>query len=94
MAGASGARGVRLYEVVAVVSQSRLGSFVEAWTNIVIGFSINFTANWLILPRFGFHSLTLGKDFEIGLLFTVISLCRSYLLRRSYNRLRIFNASR
>jgi hypothetical protein len=75
------------------VSQSRLGSFVEAWTNIAIGFSINFTANWLILPRFGFHSLTLSKDFEIGLLFTVISLCRSYLLRRFYDKLRIFNAS-
>lgn len=72
------------------MSQSRLGSFIEAWSNIAIGFGINFTANWLILPMFGFHSLTLGKNFEIGLLYTLISLCRSYFLRRLFNRMRAF----
>ncbi len=75
------------------MSQSRTGSLVEACTNIVIGFSINWTANMLILPRFGFHSLTGWIAFEIGLVFTVISLCRSYLLRRFYNKMRLFNAA-
>ena len=68
--------------------QTRLGSFIEAWANIAIGFSINFAANWLILPLFGFHSLTLGKNFEIGLLYTVISLCRSYTVRRVFANLK------
>lgn len=75
------------------MGQSRLGSFAEAWTNIGIGFAINWTANMLILPRFGFHALTAVKAFDIGLVFTVISLCRSYLLRRFYNRLKVFNAA-
>ena len=75
------------------VSQTRLGSFVESWANIAIGFSINFTANWLILPAFGFHSLTLTTNFEIGLLYTLISLCRSFALRRLFNRMRAFNVA-
>ena len=73
--------------------QSRLGSFVEAWANIFVGFSINFTANMLILPRFGFHTLTAEKAFGIGCVFTVISLCRSYIIRRWFNGLRFFNAA-
>lgn len=74
------------------MSQTRLGSFVEAWANIAIGFSINYTANMLILPLFGFHSLTAAKNFEIGLLYTVISLTRSFVLRRYFNGLRFGNA--
>lgn len=72
--------------------QTRLGSIVEAWANIAVGFSINFAANMLILPLFGFKSLTLGKNFEIGLLYTLISLARSYILRRWFNGLRFGNA--
>ena len=70
------------------MSQTRIGSFVESWANIGVGFSVNFTMNLLILPLFGFHSLTLGKNFVIGLLYTVISLCRSFVLRRYFNGLR------
>jgi len=73
--------------------QSRLGSFIEAAANILVGFSINFTANLLILPRFGFHTLTAEKAFGIGCVFTVISLCRSYIIRRYFNGLRFFNAA-
>ena len=65
--------------------QTLLGSFVESWVNILIGFSINFTANMLILPLFGFRDLTLGKNFVIGLLYTVISLVRSFVIRRWFN---------
>lgn len=70
--------------------QSRLGSFVEAWVNIVVGFSINFVANMLIFPLFGFH-ITLGANFVMGVIYTVISLARSYAIRRWFNaRLHLF----
>lgn len=75
------------------MSQTRIGSFVEAWANIAIGFGINFSANLLILPRFGFHSLTAGKAFGIGLVFTAISLARSFILRRYFNGLRFFHVA-
>jgi hypothetical protein len=73
------------------MAQTRLGSFAESWANIGVGFTINFTANWLILPLFGFHSLTLEKNFIIGLLYTLISLTRSYCLRRWFNGLKFGN---
>jgi hypothetical protein len=70
---------------VVVASQTRLGSFIEAWANVLIGFGINFTANLLILPLFGFTSLTIATNFVIGLIYTVISVVRSYVIRRWFN---------
>jgi uncharacterized membrane protein (DUF485 family) len=72
------------------MAQTKLGSFVEAWANIAVGFTINFTANMLILPHFGF-AITAGKAFGIGVIFTAISLARSYVLRRWFNGLRFGN---
>lgn len=69
-------------------SQSKLGSFVEAWGNVAIGFIINFTANLIFLPMFGFSSLTLEKNLCIGGVFTIISVIRSFVLRRFFNSLR------
>jgi hypothetical protein len=70
------------------VSQTRLGSITEAWANIAVGFTINFTANIIILPMFGFYTLTLRNNFIIGMIYTVISLVRSYVLRRWFNGLK------
>ena len=75
--------------------QTRLGSFIEAWANIFVGFSINFCANLLILPLFyGPVAANAGKAFGIGLIFTAISLARSYILRRYFNGLRFGNVAR
>jgi uncharacterized membrane protein (DUF485 family) len=71
--------------------QTKLGSFVEAWANIAIGFAINFAANMLVFPLFGFD-VTAGQAFGIGVIFTAISLARSYVLRRWFNGLRMFTA--
>jgi hypothetical protein len=76
------------------VSQTKLGSIAEAWANIAVGFGINFMANWCILPLFGFHTLTLRMNFEIGLLYTAISLIRSYVLRRWFNGLKFGHDSK
>jgi len=67
------------------MGQTKLGSFIEACVNVFIGFWINFVANLLILPLFGFSSLTLANNFYIGLLYTVISVVRSYAVRRWFN---------
>lgn len=67
------------------MNQSRLGSFIEAWANVLIGFGINFIANLVILPLFGFTSLTLATNFAIGCIYTVISVVRSYVIRRWFN---------
>ena len=66
------------------MKQTRLGSLIEAIVNVVIGFLINWIANLLILPLFGFD-VTPAQAFHMGLLFTVISVVRSYVIRRWFN---------
>jgi hypothetical protein len=65
--------------------QSRVMSAVEAAINIAIGYAVSVTANLLVLPLFGYN-VTFGDSLAIGLAFTVISLIRSYLVRRLFNR--------
>lgn len=70
--------------------QTKLGSFIEAGANIAVGFGINFCANLLVLPHFGFP-VTIAQAFGIGLVFTAVSLARSYVLRRWFNGLKFGN---
>ena len=72
------------------MTQTKLGSFAEAWANIFVGFTVNYFANLLIFPLFGFH-ISLEANFVMGLIYTVISLVRSYVLRRWFNGLRFGN---
>ena len=65
--------------------QSRLHSAVEAVANVVVGYSINFAANLVVLPVFGL-AVSTGQAAGIGLVFTGISVARSYVLRRAFNR--------
>jgi len=64
--------------------QSVRESIMEAWTNVGIGFGINYVANLLVLPLAGLPVTPAGA-FWIGCIFTGISVCRSFLIRRWYN---------
>lgn len=66
------------------MTQTRLGSLYEALMNILIGFSINYVANLLIFPMFGFH-ISHRANFLMGVIYTGISLARSYVIRRWFN---------
>jgi hypothetical protein len=66
------------------MNQTRLGSFIEVLFNIAIGFAINWVANIYILPLYGFQ-ITGSQAFSMGLIFTVISVVRSYIIRRWFN---------
>jgi hypothetical protein len=72
--------------------QTRKGSLAEAWVNIFIGFTINYFANLLIFPLFGMH-ISAGNNFLMGLIYTGISLARSYIIRRWFNGLHFGNKS-
>jgi hypothetical protein len=67
-----------------VSHQTRLESLYEAWINIAIGFGINFVANLTILPLFGFN-VTVMQNLGIGVLFTIVSVARQYVIRRWFN---------
>lgn len=64
--------------------QTRLGSLIEAGINILIGFWINYVANLLILPLFGLN-ISLLDNFFLGLLYTLVSVARSYAVRRWFD---------
>lgn len=66
------------------MNQTKLGSFYEACINVAIGFGINYIANLLIFPFFGFH-ISLEANFVMGLIYTLISVARSYFIRRYFN---------
>ena len=61
-------------------------SMVEAAANVVIGYGIAVATQVVVFPIFGIH-ITLTDDLAIGLVFLVVSLIRSYLLRRVFERL-------
>jgi hypothetical protein len=64
--------------------QTRKQSLVEAVFNILIGYGIAIAAQVTIFPLFGF-SAPLSSNLEIGAIFTVVSLARSYMVRRFFN---------
>lgn len=67
--------------------QSPRSAIMEAWVNIVIGFSINFVANLVVIPLAieGGGHLTVSGNFWMGWVFTTISIIRQYVIRRWFN---------
>ena len=71
--------------------QTRRGSLIEAVINVLIGFWINFAANIVIFPLFGWH-VSIADNFKVGFIYTGISIARSYCIRRWFNKM-IVNAA-
>ena len=67
--------------------QSRIMSAVEAITNAAVGYGIAVMTQVLVFPLFGFVA-SLGDNLLLGILFTGVSLVRSYALRRMFNTLK------
>jgi hypothetical protein len=70
--------------------QSRRHSALEAVANIAVGYAIALLATAMVLPLFGFEP-SVSESAQISLVFTVVSLIRSYLLRRAFNFLQSRN---
>ena len=66
------------------MKQTRLGSFIESLMNIVLGYGVAIASQLLIFPMFDIH-IPLSSNLGIGAWFTVISIIRSYTIRRYFN---------
>ena len=66
------------------MEQTKLGSFYESLINIIIGWTINFTANMTVFPLFGWE-ISIEQNILLGTIYTFISLVRSYVIRRWFN---------
>lgn len=64
--------------------QSRLGSLVEAIANILIGYTISTFAQLWIFEQIG-QPISLETSAIVGAFMTLVSIVRSYTLRRSFN---------
>lgn len=67
-------------------AQSRAMSLVEAFANVAVGFIIAVVTQRAVFPLFGI-STTFSTDLAIGALFTLVSIVRSYVMRRLFERL-------
>ena len=61
--------------------QTKLQSLLESLSNIAIGLLINTGAQYLLYPLWDIH-ITVWENFSIAMVFTFISLVRSYTIRR------------
>ena len=70
------------------MKQSRLMSLVESLANVLVGYGVAVVTQMLVFPLFGL-AVTVTENLLIGLIFTVVSIVRSYLLRRGFEALRV-----
>ena len=68
------------------MTQSRTMSAAESVANVVIGYGIALITQVVVFGALAIP-VSLGQNLWIGVVFTVVSLIRSYLLRRFFNRL-------
>lgn len=65
--------------------QSRAHSALESCTNVAVGYGVALASQLAIFPAFGIH-IPFHSNLAIGAWFTVISLARSYVIRRYFTR--------
>ncbi len=64
--------------------QSRRHSMLEVIVNVAVGFGVAVLAQIAVFPWFGIR-VPLSDNILIASAFTVVSIVRSYVLRRAFN---------
>jgi signal-transduction protein with cAMP-binding, CBS, and nucleotidyltransferase domain len=70
------------------MKQSRLMSLVEAIANVLVGYGVAVMTQILIFPVFGLQT-TLAQNLKMGAIFTIVSIARSFALRRVFEAIRV-----
>jgi hypothetical protein len=73
------------------MKQTRLMSLVESVANVIVGYGVAVVTQILIFPMFGLRT-TLAQNLLMGLAFSLISVARSFALRRAFEAIRIRRA--
>lgn len=69
--------------------QSHTMSLVESGVNIVVGYSLNFFLNLYLFQWLLGVTIPVRENLIMGAIFTVVSLVRSFGLRRVFEHLRV-----
>jgi len=73
------------------MKQSRIMSLFESGTNILVGYWLAIVTQLIVFPWFGYPA-RFGDAAAIGGIYTVISIIRSYALRRIFEHVRFMRA--
>ena len=65
--------------------QSRSHSLIEAVANTISGFALSMLAVQFVFPMFGVR-MDIGQNFAATAIMTIVSLARSYVIRRVFVR--------
>jgi len=65
--------------------QTKTQSLIESIANVAIGYGVAVVSQIVIFPIVGVEA-SVSQNLTIGLYFTAISLVRSYVVRRAFNR--------
>ena len=68
--------------------QKKRHSLAESVLNVAIGFGVALLAQIVVFPMFGMQ-VSLSDNLAIGAIFTIISIVRSYFVRRLFNFLHV-----
>ena len=71
-----------------MIGQTKRHSVYESCFNILIGYGVAILSQIIIYPFYGIH-VPIQTNISIGAWFTIISLVRSYILRRLFNKIMI-----
>lgn len=76
----------RAYYMAPGLGQTPRSAIFEAWINILVGFSLNYGMNLLLIPlAMNGQPLGLAENWWLGWVFTTVSIARQYLIRRFFN---------
>ena len=65
--------------------QTKKHSLIESISNVVFGYLIALLTAWIVFPWFGVET-SMSDNVGITACFTTVTLVRSYLIRRFFNK--------
>lgn len=65
--------------------QTKIHSLIESFANVAIGYVVALLSQIAVFPMFNIY-VPLSDNLLIGAWFTVISIIRSYVIRRYFNK--------
>jgi hypothetical protein len=65
--------------------QLKKHSFIESVVNVAVGYGVALLSQIVLFPFFDIH-IPLKTNLWIGFWFTIVSIIRSYVLRRIFNK--------
>jgi hypothetical protein len=71
-----------------MIGQKKRHSFLESVLNVAIGFGVALLTQISVFPLFGMK-VGIVDNLAIGGIFTVVSIVRSYYVRRLFNTLHV-----